>query len=506
MVHPLLSLLLRPCFYVRQQGLLLLTLTGLVPAAFGQSFAAPQIYSAANTLDRVNGVAVADVNGDRQPDLVTACEHNSNVGVLLNIGTGTFAPTLLNATGRNTALGGVAVADVNADGKPDIVTGTFGTVLVLLGKGDGTFAPAVSYATGTNTNIVGIAVVDVSSDGQPDIIAADSYTNNVRVLLGSRDGTFAPAIAYAAGTSSYAGGLAVADINADGQLDVLTVDATHFAVQVLLGKGAGTFAPATSYSTGANSWPTSLSVGDVNADGKLDLVTANSNFFGMEGAAGVLLGSGTGSFSSVMTYPTGPTSHPTSITLADVTGDGKPDIITANNNPFNLEQSVAVLPGTGTGVFQLGRFYSPGNSGITGDGASSVTVTDVSGDGKPDIIAANHTAGFVGVLRNTSAFLAIRSPELSGQLTLWPNPAVRNMVVTFAATNLPPQVRQVEATLVSVVGQPVGHTRVSIAQGVARATLFTTGLTSGLYLLQVCAYDAQGSVMGIMPTQRLSLE
>jgi hypothetical protein len=505
MIPPLLSSFVRRCFYVGPYGLLL-ALTGPTSVAFGQSFAPAQTYEAAFGFARVNAVAVADLNGDRLPDLITACEGASIVGVLLNTGTGNFSPALLNITGRNTALGGVAVADVNADSKPDIVTGTFGAVLVLLGQGDGTFAPAVSYNTGLNTNVVGLAVVDVSGDGQPDIVAADTYTNAVRVLLGSRSGTFAPPIAYATGTSSYAGGLAVADVNADGQLDVLTVDNRNFAVQILLGKGAGTFATATRYSTGPDSWPTSLSIGDVNADGKLDLVTANSNFFGTEGTAGVLLGSGDGTFAPVITYPTGPTSAPTSIALTDVTGDGKLDIVTANNNPLNFDRSIAVLPGTGTGTFQVGRFYSPGYLGYAVNAASSVTVTDVSGDGKPDIIVANQVAGTVGVLRNTSAFLATKPPILVDQLTLWPNPVAPNTSIMFTAKGMQAEIRRVEATLMTVVGQPVSHVLVPIVQGAACASLSTTGLARGLYLLQLHAYDTHGSMVGIMPTQRLNID
>lgn len=479
---------------------------GLAPAAFGQSFAPVRVYTAADVFSKVNGVAVADLNGDMRPDLVASCEAEPVVGVLLNRGAGTFAPTLLNFSRRNTALGGVAVADVNADGQPDIVTDAFSEVLVLLGHGDGTFAPVVAYPTGRNTNPVGLAVVDVSGDGQLDIVAADSYTGAVQVLLGSGNGTFAPAAAYAAGTSSYAGGLAVADVNADGLLDVLTVDYGHGALQVLLGTGAGVFAAAAGYATGAGSYPTSLSVGDANGDGKLDVVVANSNFFGTQGAAGVFLGSGTGTFAPITTYATGPTSQPSGIALADVTGDGNLDIVTANNNPSNCTASLVVLPGTGTGLFQPGRFYYSGGPAGTCSGASGVTVADVSGDGKPDIIAANHVAGTVGVLLNTGAFLGTALPVLAGQLTLWPNPAACHAPVTLAATGLPTQARRVAATMLTVVGQPVGHVAVPVTQRMARVTLSTAGLTSGLYLLQVRAYDAQGSEVGTMSTQRLRLE
>lgn len=506
MASPLQLIVLRLYAYTRQYRLLLLALIGLMPAAHGQNFAPTKVYPAGDLFVQVNGVAVADLNGDMRPDIVTSCESPLSVGVLLNTGAGNFARPLLNFLNRSTALvGGVAVADINADGKPDIITGVFGQILILLGNGDGTFAPAVAYSLGTNTNPVGILVVDVSGDGQPDIVVADHYTNSVRILLGNQNGTFGSVVAYTAGTSSYIGGLVVADVNADGQLDVLTIDATKFAVQILLGKGGGTFETATSYSTGADSWPTSLAVGDVNGDGKLDVVTANENSFDKDGAVGVLLGSSTGTFAPVITYSTGPSSKPTSIALADVTGDGKLDIVMASNRNDYLV-SVLVLKGTGDGAFQIDRFYSSGLLTSISKGASGVIIADVSGDGKPDIITANHAAGSVGVLLNTSTYLAVQPTVSLGQLASWPNPVARNMPVKFAATSLPTKVHRVEANLLSVVGQPVGHATVSIDQGVAHGELPTVGISRGLYLLQLRAYDAQGVVVGTMQVQRLLLE
>jgi len=165
-------------------------------------------------------VAVADVNGDGKPDLAVAnlclTEYNCPnglVGVLLGNGDGTFQTAVTYGSGGYYAMS-VAVADVNGDGKPDLVvannctSGDFsngctdpsGTVGVLLGNGDGTFQAAVTYGSGGYYSS-SVAVADVNGDGKPDLVVANecadtSCTNgSVGVLLGNGDGTFQAAVA-----------------------------------------------------------------------------------------------------------------------------------------------------------------------------------------------------------------------------------------------------------------------------------------------------------------------
>jgi hypothetical protein len=273
-------------------------------------------------------VVVGDFNGDGIPDLavVDAGDPQGNgagVSVLLGNGDGTFqAP--LNFSAGNLPLS-VAVGDFNGDGIQDLAVANGGfsgtTVSVLLGNGDGTFQTAVSYAAGVGP--ASVAVGDFNRDGILDLAVANDEGNDVSVLLGNGDGTFQPAVNYAAGHSPTS--VAVADLTGNGILDLVVADygTNSGAVSVLLGNGDGSFQPAVNYAAGVG--PASVAVGDFNRDGIPDLAVANS-----EGNdVSVLLGNGDGSFqTSPVGYIAG--SVPFSVAIGDFNGDGSPDLAVAN--------------------------------------------------------------------------------------------------------------------------------------------------------------------------------
>ena len=166
----------------------------------------------------VSSMVTADVNGDGIPDLIIANFNDATVSVLLGNGDGTFQPEQTYAVGERPAS--VAVADLNGDGKPDIVVANHGfypfyanakSVSVLLGNGDGTFQPQRMIAVGRTVGAV--AVADLNGDGIPDIVTA-SGGNTVSVLLGKGDGSFQPPKTFAVGSGPTS--VAVADFNGDG--------------------------------------------------------------------------------------------------------------------------------------------------------------------------------------------------------------------------------------------------------------------------------------------------
>jgi hypothetical protein len=232
-------------------------------------------------------VAVADVNGDGHPDAITV-NRSGTVSVLLGNGDGTFqAPQSFATGGSGAASLAVVVADVNGDRRPDLVVANtsagFNTVSVLLGKGDGTFQAPQSFATGGSIGIFPgsqvLAVKDVNGDGQLDLVVANNGTNDVSVLLGKGDGTFQAPQQFATGSSPQA--VAVADVNGDGRLDLITANSgfsgtSASTVSVLLGNGDGTFQAPQSFATTGKS-PVAVAVADVNNDGLPDLITANGN-------------------------------------------------------------------------------------------------------------------------------------------------------------------------------------------------------------------------------------
>jgi hypothetical protein len=185
---------------------------------------------------------------------------------------------------------------VNGDGNPDLLVANLcaqqfqceGAVGVLLGNGDGTFQPAVTYDPG-GENSGSVATADVNGDGRLDLMVVNicglscGGNGTVGVLLGNGDGSFQPAVAYDSGGRS-AWSVAVGDVNGDGKPDMAVANAVDNTVGVLLGNGDGTFQPSETYSSAGTS-PESVAIADVNGDTKPDLLL--TNFF--SNTAGVLL-------------------------------------------------------------------------------------------------------------------------------------------------------------------------------------------------------------------------
>ena len=311
----------------------------------------------------------------------------------------------------------IAVADVNGDGKPDIVmTNGGGTVAVLLGNGDGTFKPAVTYNAGEYP--AGVAIADLNGDGKPDLVVADE-SGTVSVLLGNGDGTFKPAVTYDSGGPA-AMDVLVADVNGDGKPDLIVAEYLSpegaGGVGVLLGNGDGTFQPAVTY--GACWYPSSLAVADLNGDGKPDIVVAGGA--NLVGAVSVLLGNGDGTFQAAVNYSTDGV-WTQSVAVADVNGDDKPDLVAAICSPaYGCEYSaVAVFLGNGDGTFQPAVTYNSGGSWCV-----SIVAADLNGDGRPDIVVSNQLNS-LDVLLNGDATTTTLASSL--------NPSVYGQGVLFTA-------------------------------------------------------------------------
>jgi hypothetical protein len=402
----------------------------------------PLFLPAANygTTGAGTSVAVADVNGDGKPDLLVATVPSSvyvhsSVNVLLGNGDGTFQAPVAYDSGGFGAFS-VAVADVNGDGKPDLVVANVcgaacgvpseeGSVGVLLGNGDGTFQPAVIYDSG-GISPVSIAVADLNGDGKLDLVVANQCVKDeqcnpwteatVSVLLGNGDGTFQTAVSYDPG-GAHTESVAVADVNGDGKPDLVAanacVDCGPASVGVLLGNGDGTFQPAVVYDVPAAGW---VAIADVNGDGKQDLVVAG-------GDVCVLMGNGDGTFQIPVCDDTGG-GDAISVAVADVNGDGKPDLLVANNWCCDHLSYAGVLLGNGDGTFQPALTYATSISSV------AIAAADVNGDGRPDLLLANEDSDGVSVLLNNTGPHIPTATTLASSV----NPAMVNQTVTYTAT------------------------------------------------------------------------
>jgi probable HAF family extracellular repeat protein len=334
-------------------------------------------------------VAVGDLNGDGKPDIVAAYKDTNALSVLLGNGDGTFQTQTTYATGLSPLS--VAIGDLNGDGKPDLVSANrdSNTLSVLLGNGDGTFQTQTTYATGSMP--YSVAIADMNGDGTPDLVVGNYQSNTISVLLGNGDGTFNPQTAYPAGTTPFSpASISVADLNGDGKPDIVLTDNSSNTISVLLANGDGTFQPQSTYAAGTN--PISLVVGDLDRDGVPDLFVVDQN--GNENTVAVLLGNGDGTFKPASIYSTGGVA-PYGGSIADVNGDGKPDLIVDNDQ----SNTIGVLLGNGDGTFQSAITYAAGGS------PAGIAVGDLNGDGRPDFASVN-SGGGVSILLNTPPTVA----------------------------------------------------------------------------------------------------
>jgi len=195
-------------------------------------------------------------------------------------------------------------------------------------------------------------------------------------------------------------------------------------IGVLLGKGDGTFQPVVNYSSGGSD-PTSVVVADVNGDGKPDLLVANYYVNGApDGSVGVLLGNGYGTFRTVVAYDSGGPGA-VSVAVADVNGDGKLDLVVADFcDPGCLSGGVGVLLGKGQGLFQQVVFFDLPYAYV-----NFAAVADVNGDGMPDLLVAMDTAAVDVLLNNTTGGKSTTSTALASSL----NPSIYGQKVTWTA-------------------------------------------------------------------------
>jgi len=183
-------------------------------------------------------------------------------------------------------------------------------------------------------------------------------------------------------------GVAIGDFNRDGIPDLAVTIQGSVTVNIFSGVGDGTFQPGAAYPLGA--LPSSVTTADLNGDGKLDLVTANGSNISVQGNISVLLGNGDGTFQSAVNYDAG--SLPSSVAIADYNGDGKLDLAASDESEIS-GNAVSVLLGVGDGTF------NPATSYPTGTSPNSVVAGDFNHDGKIDLATANYLDNSVSVLQ-----------------------------------------------------------------------------------------------------------
>jgi hypothetical protein len=376
------------------------------------------------------GIASADFDGDGRPDVVVADGDSTNIEVFLNKSTpGVFSFTQQYYFGlpNSDVPGAVAVGDMDGDGKPDIIVSTVLSprIYVFLNTsttGAISFANPVQFAQGSYC--LGLTVGDCNGDGKPEIVEVNIADNTVSVYANNStvgNLAFAARMNLTPGSSDVPYAVVVSDIDGDGMADIATADAGSNSISVFHNTGspggALSFAAYADFSVGGT--PESIAAGDIDGDGKPDIVTGN---FG-DNTISLLhntSSSGNVSFAASVALPAG--SSPQAVAIGDLDGDGKPDVTTANF----ADNDVSVFRNTSTsGTIALAAQVTY----ATDRAPFSIAAVDMDGDGFPDLSIAADNSNVFDVLHNQGS--------VSASVTAFtPTSGPAGTVVTITGTNL----------------------------------------------------------------------
>jgi len=378
-------------------GLMGLALLGVSREGYGATIGfKPAVTYHVGTVPRV--VAVADFNGDGNPDLAVVNVGNpdpGSVSILLGNGDGSFLPANDIAAGQHPIS--LWVADFDGDGRLDLAVGDANNTLeLLLGNGDGTFQSATSFAF--EGSVSSLAVGDFDGDLHADlaltIVPVSPSQPRIAVLLGNGDGTFREGASILNTIlNARSGSILASDFNGDHKVDLVV------GKLILLGNGDGTFQPGVNVGVGSIPFAKPISAVDFNRDGNLDLVLGVGTFNGTacHSKVDVLLGNGDGTFkTATVVLDVQSCAIELFAATGDFNGDKNLDVVVTQRSDQGVKQPTSVFPGNGDGAFQ------PAVSFDTNSNPGWVSVADFNLDQAADLVVVNPDDNTIGVLLNST--------------------------------------------------------------------------------------------------------
>ncbi len=448
------------------------------------------------------GVAISDLDGDGKPDIAVTNPADNTVSVLRNSGSpgsitaSSFQAKFDFATDINPER--LAIGDLNGDGKPDLVTvnnrtfsgpsslSVFQNTSTPGSISASSFAAKVDFATNQWTTHVALA--DLDNDGKTDMVATSETANKVSVFRNAVNGpigsnSFAAKIDFTTGSGPT--NVAVGDVDNDGKPDVVVTNSSSNTVSVLKNtssSGAISFAAKVDFSAGLE--PNSVAIGDLDGDGKPDLTVANFNnhtisLYRNTATDGVINSS---SFASRVIFTTGSTSYPIDVALANLDGDAKVDIVVVNRSLW----TVSVFRNTTT----TGVAFSTGSLAAKQDFNTasvpySFAVNDLDLDGMPEIVPSSWSKNTVSVLRNTNG---LPTPVASGASSIAQTSFTANWASVATATEY-----RLDVSSNDFVGFVPGYNDLVVA-GTGTTSKLVTGLTEGVtYKYRVRSSNSTGA-------------
>jgi hypothetical protein len=374
------------------------------------SFIAPTTNPDPSVGTNPSGVVVGDVDGDGDLDLLSSSYVSATVSLRLNNGRGSFTAPAANpeiAVGATPA--GVALGDIDGDGDLDLLAGNVNgsSVSVRLNNGAGVFSGGSNVAVGDYPS--SLAVGDVDGDGDLDLVVTNFNNATVSVRLNNGSGGFtasAPTISVGNRPNS----IALGDLDGDGDLDFVTANDNSGTLSVRFNNGSGSFIAGAAANLPMGSYPQSAVLGDLDGDGDLDVASVDLS----GNAVRVRFNDGVGSFTARAATPDAAVgSSPKAVVLGDLDGDGDLDMLVVG-----ATGSVTTRLNNGSGSFTTPALGTV----AVGMGSGTIAAGDLDGDGDLDLVTTGAVANTVSVRLNGGTVLATRAGQPTVEVSCWPNP------------------------------------------------------------------------------------